>query len=381
MLPGNPKIPFNVPTITGRELDYIQQVIRNCKFSGDGEFANKCHHWLRATLDCFSALLTPSCTHALEMAALLINIKAGDEVIMPSFTFTSTANAFALRGARIVFVDIRPDTMNIDETLIETAITEKTKAIVPVHYAGVACEMDVIMEIARRHNLFVIEDAAQALMSTYKGRHCGTLGHLGCFSFHETKNIQCGEGGALIINDPQYVERAETIREKGTDRSKFWRGEVDKYSWKDIGSSYILSELNAAFLFAQLENAHEITSDRIATWNYYYNCLISLSGSDYYELPKFPCACTSNGHIFYIKLVDESRTNRFLEYSKSENVTCIFHYLPLHDSHAGVRNSRFFGLDSFTSRESRRLVRLPLYYNMQKDDMLRVVNTIADFFK
>ncbi len=375
-------IPFNVPCFTGKEELYISQVIKNKKFSGDGEFTLKCHQWFNSTLGCKKSLLTTSGTHSLEMAAMLANIQPGDEVIMPSFTFTSTANAFVLRGAKIVFVDIRPDTMNIDEKLIEATITEKTKAIVPVHYAGVACEMDIIMEIARRHNLLVIEDAAQAILSTYKGRPLGTIGHFGCLSFHETKNIHCGEGGALLINDENYIECAEIIREKGTNRSRFWRGEIDKYSWVDQGSSYLPSELNAAFLFAQLEQSVDIIQDRINSFNCYYQGFLDLENQNKIELPSAQSIlyAKSNGHIFYLKTADIEERSRLMKYLNHYKVSSVFHYIPLHSSQAGLKFGTFAGYDIYTTKDSERLLRLPLYYGIDYDTQLYIINIVAKFY-
>jgi len=373
-------IPFNIPPVTGAELIYIQQAIANQKISGDGEFTRKCNSWLQETLPCHKALLTTSCTHALEMAAILIGIKPGDEVIMPSYTFVSTANAFALRGAKIIFVDIRPDTMNIDETLIEAAITPKTKAIVPVHYAGVACQMDTIMGLAAKHDLFVIEDAAQGVTSTYRKNTLGTIGHLGCYSFHETKNYVCGEGGALIINDERLIERAEIIREKGTDRSRFFRGQVDKYSWVDIGSSYLPSELNAAYLYAQLENCNEILANRLHFWNLYYKMLTPLFERGCIELPVVPEECKHNAHMFYIKARDLEERTLLIDELKQQGIMCVFHYIPLHTAAAGAQYGRFSGNDSFTTSESERLVRLPLYYNIGECNVTTVVNAIVKFY-
>jgi len=373
-------IPFNKPPVTGKETDYLARAIENLKFSGDGPFTKKCNNWFESVFKCQKALLTTSCTHALEMAALLIDVQEGDEIIMPSYTFVSTANAFVLRGAKIVFVDIRPDTMNIDETKIEAAITEKTKAIVPVHYAGVACEMDAIMNIASKHNLYVVEDAAQGVMSKYKGRHLGTIGHIGAYSFHETKNYSCGEGGAIIINDEKFIERAEIIREKGTNRSRFFRGEVDKYTWVDIGSSYLPSELNAAFLYAQLENAELINKDRLRSWSHYCEFLKFLQGKGFIELPVIPDGCEHNAHMFYIKCRDVDERQRLIDYLKNEGVYSVFHYIPLHTSPAGKVFGRFCGEDIFTTLESERLLRLPLYYGLTAEDINYVCNTICNFY-
>lgn len=366
-------IPFSKPTVTGKEQQYIEDAIRSGHLSGDGPFTKKCHQWFEEHLQCEKALLTPSCTAALEMAAILIDIQLGDEVIMPSYTFVSTANAFVLRGAKIVFVDIRPDTMNIDENLIEAAITPKTKAIVPVHYAGVGCEMDTIMEIASRYGLYVIEDAAQGMMSTYKGRPLGTIGHLGTFSFHETKNYTSGgEGGLLIINDKKFIKKSEIIREKGTNRSQFFEGIVDKYTWVDIGSSYLPSEIQAAYLYAQLENAEMINQKRLDLWSGYYSELLELSKQGLIELPIIPTECTHNAHMFYIKLKDIASRSDFIKSARDYNVSAVFHYIPLHSSVAGREFGVFNGDDVFTTNESEKLVRLPLYYNMENKELSQV---------
>lgn len=374
-------ISFNVPPHFGTEENYISQAIASHKICGDGEFTKNCSAWLEQKTGSSKALLTTSCTHALEMAAILADIKPGDEVIMPSYTFVSTADAFVLRGATIVFVDIRPDTMNIDETLIEDAITPKTKAIAPVHYAGVGCEMDAIMDIAKRHNLAVIEDDAQGIMSTYKGQALGTFGTFGCLSFHETKNFSMGEGGALLINDENYIERAEIIREKGTNRSKFFRGQIDKYTWVDFGSSYLPSELNAAYLYAQLEAANEITADRLASWNRYYERLKPLADKGAIELPFIPEHCTQNGHMFYIKVKDLEERTKFIAYLKDNGIGAVFHYIPLHSAPAGTRYGRFHGEDKFTTKESERLVRLPMYYELTESDIEKVCAAVNNFFK
>lgn len=373
-------IPFNVPPHFGTEEKYISQAIASHKICGDGQFTKKCNTWLEQKTDSAKALLTTSCTHALEMAALLADIKPGDEVIMPSYTFVSTADAFVLRGATIVFVDIRPDTMNIDETLIEDAITPKTKAIVPVHYAGVGCEMDTIMDIAKRHNLVVVEDDAQGIMSTYKGKALGTFGSFGCLSFHETKNFSMGEGGALLINDENFIERAEIIREKGTNRSKFFRGQIDKYTWVEFGSSYLPSELNAAYLYAQLEAANEITADRLASWNKYYELLKPLADNGAIELPFVPMHCTHNAHMFYIKVKDLDERTKFIAYLKENGVGAVFHYIPLHSAPAGIRYGRFHGEDKYTVKESERLVRLPMYYGLGGDTVEMICEKIVGFF-
>lgn len=374
-------IPFNKPPLTGNEEQYVLQAMKSSKISGDGEFTKKCQSWFEDKLQCKKALLTTSCTHALEMAAILLDIKDGDEVIMPSYTFVSTANAFVLRGAKIIFVDIRPDTMNIDENLIEQAITDKTKVIVPVHYAGVACEMDTIMDIANRHNLLVVEDAAQGMMSSYKGKALGTIGHLGTFSFHETKNYtSAGEGGLLIINDEQFINRAEIVREKGTNRSQFFRGMVDKYSWVDIGSSYLMNDVSAAYLWGQLEKVNEINSNRLESWKIYYDRLKSLEDEGFLELPVITEICEHNGHMFYIKVKDLETRTKFLKYLTSKYINAVFHYIPLHNSKAGKMFGRFSGVDKLTTIESERLVRLPMYYNIVENDIKNIVFSIKEFF-
>lgn len=358
-------IHFNKPPLSGHEEKYVLEAMKSVKISGDGPFGKRSQAWFEERLPCLKTLLTPSCTHALEMAALLLEIKEGDEVIMPSYTFVSTADAFALRGAKIVFVDVRAETMNIDERLIERAITPKTKAIVPVHYAGVACEMDTIMEIASRYGLFVVEDAAQGFASTYKGKALGTIGHLGAFSFHETKNITSGgEGGLLLINDERFVHRAEIIREKGTNRSQFFRGMVDKYSWVDIGSSYLPSELQAAYLWGQLEMVDVIQEQRMKNWQYYYEKLLPLSQQGRIELPTIPEGCVHNAHMFYLKVKDLDVRTALLDLFKAQNIGAVFHYIPLHSAPAGLKYGRFEGEDRYTTLESERLVRLPLYYGL-----------------
>lgn len=374
-------IKFNVPPYAGRENEYIAQAIANHKICGDGEFTKKCNAWLENRTGARKALLTTSCTHATEMAAILADIKPGDEVIMPSYTFVSTADAFVLRGAEVVFVDIRPDTMNIDETLIEDAITDRTKAIVPVHYAGVACEMDDILEIAKAHDLLVIEDDAQGLMSTYKGQPLGTFGDFGCISFHETKNYSMGEGGCLLIRDEGMIERAEIIREKGTNRSKFLRGQIDKYTWIDAGSSYLPSDMNAAYLYAQLEVADEINDFRLAVWNRYYEALKPLAEAGKIQLPIIPNHCTHNAHMFYIKAADIEERSALISHLKARDIMAVFHYIPLHNSPAGKRFGRFSGEDRYTTRESERLLRLPLYYGLSNDDIDTVCETIKEFYK
>jgi len=374
-------INFNEPCLTGNEEKYILQSIKSHKISGDGIFTGKCHQWFEEKIGCSKVLLTTSCTHALEMAAILINIIPGDEVIMPSYTFVSTANAFVLRGAKIVFVDIRPDTMNIDETLIEDAITKNTKAIVPVHYAGVSCEMDTIMELADKYNIFVIEDAAQGMMSFYKGKALGSIGHMGTFSFHETKNYTSGgEGGLLIVNDIQFTERAEVIREKGTNRTQFFRGMIDKYSWVDIGSSYLPSELNAAYLWGQLEYVDTINQNRLKSWQCYYNRLKCLQDQGHIELPIVSSGCKHNAHMFYIKVKNLNVRSKLIEYLKDHDIKTVFHYIPLHSSPAGLKFTRFNGKDSFTTKESERLIRLPMYYGLKSKDIEQITRKINDFF-
>ncbi|WP_417448235.1 dTDP-4-amino-4,6-dideoxygalactose transaminase [Idiomarina abyssalis] len=375
-------IAFNKPPMTGNEQEYLLQVLKGPKLCGDGPFSKRCQEWFEEKLTVEKVLLTPSCTAALELAALLINIQPGDEVIMPSYTFVSTANAFVLRGAKIVFVDIRQDTMNIDEDKIEEAITEKTRAIVPVHYAGVGCEMDIIMDIANRHGLYVIEDAAQGVMSKYKGRALGTIGHLGAFSFHETKNYTSGgEGGLLIINDTQFINRAEVIREKGTNRSQFFRGMVDKYQWVDVGSSYLPSELQSAYLWAQLESAEEINNTRLSAWDYYNKGLKPLSQTGVIGLTTIPEECVHNAHMFYVKTSGLEERTRLLEHLKSRDIFAAFHYVPLHTSKAGLKLGWFHGEDRFTTNESEKLVRLPLWYGIKRSDQKRIVDAIIEFYK
>ena len=374
-------IHFNIPPYVGSELEYIKEAVEKHKICGDGEYTKKCNAWIEKKTGTAKALLTTSCTHALEMAALLCNIQPGDEVILPSYTFVSTADAFVLRGATAVFVDIRPDTMNIDETLIEAAITEKTKAIVPVHYAGVSCEMDTIMDIAKRHNCYVVEDAAQGIMSTYKGKALGTIGDYGCFSFHETKNYSMGEGGALLIQDANNLEMAEIIREKGTNRSKFFRGQIDKYTWVEAGSSYLPSELNAAYLFAQLEKADEVNENRVNSWNKYYESLKPLAEAGKIELPVIPEGCVHNAHMFYIKTKDLDERTAFISFMKENDVGCAFHYIPLHSAPAGKKFGRFAGEDKFTTKESERLVRLPMYYGLTDADHQKICEKIKEFYR
>ena len=374
-------INFNVPPFTGKEMDYIKECVENQKICGDGAYTKKCNEWLEKKTGSTKCLLTTSCTHATELAALLAEIQPGDEVIMPAYTFVSTADAFVLRGAVPVFVDIRPDTMNIDENLIEAAITDKTKAIVPVHYAGVSCEMDKIMEIAKKYNLVVIEDAAQGIMSTYKGKALGTIGDFGCFSFHETKNYSMGEGGALLIRDEKYIEDAEIIREKGTNRSKFYRGQIDKYTWVNFGSSYLPSDMNAAYLYAQLEMAEEINDARLACWNRYYEKLKPLADAGKIELPVVPEDCVHNAHMFYIKAKDIEERSELIAYLKSKNVMSVFHYIPLHTAPAGQKYARFHGEDKYTTRESERLTRLPMYYGLTLEQVDYICEQVSSFYQ
>lgn len=374
-------IKFNVPPHTGKEMEYIKQAVDNQKICGDGQFTQKCNAWIEAKTGTAKCLLTTSCTHATELAALLADIHPGDEVIMPAYTFVSTADAFVLRGAVPVFVDIRPDTMNLDEKLIEAAITEKTRAIVPVHYAGVACEMDTIMDIARRHNLIVIEDAAQGIMSTYKGKALGTFGEFGCFSFHETKNFSMGEGGALLIREEKDIEEAEIIREKGTNRSKYFRGQIDKYTWVNYGSSYLPSDMNAAYLYAQLEMAEEITAARMACWNRYYENLKPLQEAGKIELPFIPSECEHNAHMFYIKAADLEVRTRLIQFLAENEILAVFHYIPLHTAPAGVKFGRFSGEDRYTTKESERLLRLPMYYGLTLEQVDYISSKVKEFYR
>ena len=374
-------ISFNIPPYTGKELQYVKQAIDAHRICGDGLFTKKCNKWLENRFNANKVLLTTSGSTALDMAALLCDIKLGDEVILPSFTFSSTANAFVLAGARLVFVDIRPDTMNIDETKIESAITAKTKVIVPVHYAGVACEMDSIMDIAKRYRLKVVEDAAQGIMCTYKGRALGTIGDFGCFSFHETKNYSMGEGGALLINDPAYNEAAEILREKGTNRSQFFRGQVDKYTWIDFGDSYLPSDMNAAYLWAQLEMAEEINESRIAIWERYNNAFQVLRETRGIGLPVIPDNCAHNAHMYYLKCTNLEERTRLIEHLKMHEIQAVFHYIPLHSAPAGLKFGRFHGEDQFTTTESDKLVRLPMYYGLSLDDQKKVIQGVLDFYK
>ena len=373
-------INFNVPPYVDKAAGYIQECVKNQKICGDGAYTKKCNEWIEQKTGTTKCLLTTSCTHATELAALLAEIQPGDEIIMPSYTFVSTADAFVLRGAIPVFVDIRPDTMNIDETLIEAAITEKTRAIVPVHYAGVSCEMDTIMDIAKRHNLVVIEDAAQGIMSTYKGQALGTIGDFGCFSFHETKNYSMGEGGALLIKDEKDVEEAEIIREKGTNRSKYFRGQIDKYTWVNYGSSYLPSDMNAAYLYAQLEIAEEINDARLACWNRYYENLKGLQEAGKLELPTVPEHCVHNAHMFYIKAKDIEERTRLIDYLKANDVLCVFHYIPLHSAPAGKKFGRFHGEDKYTTKESERLARLPMYYGLTLEQVDYISDLVVKFY-
>lgn len=374
-------IPFNAPAITGRELDYMQQAMHSGKLCGDGGWTQRCQQWMEQHFASPKILLTPSCTASLEMAALLLDIQPGDEVIMPSYTFVSTANAFVLRGARIVFVDIRPDTMNIDETKIAAAITDKTRVIVPVHYAGVACDMAQIITLAEQHQLRVVEDAAQGVMASYQGKITGTIGHIGCYSFHETKNYTAGgEGGAILINDPALTERAEIIREKGTNRSQFFRGQVDKYTWRDTGSSFLLSDLQAAWLWAQLEQADTINQRRRALWQTYYQALIPLTQQGRLDLPVIPPQCRHNAHMFYLKVRDIDDREKLINHLKAAGIMAVFHYIPLHSSPAGKKFGRFHGRDEHTTTESERLLRLPLFYNLTDDDQQRVIRALLEYF-
>ncbi len=373
-------IRFNVPPCAGKEMEYVKQAIDSMHICGDGEFTQKCSTFIEQQTKSKKCLLTTSCTHALEMAALLADIKEGDEVIMPSYTFVSTADAFVLRGAKIVFVDIRPDTMNIDENLIEEAVTSKTKAIAVVHYAGVACEMDKIMEIAHKYNLMVIEDAAQGMMSSYKGTALGTIGDFGCFSFHETKNFSMGEGGALLIRDEKYIEDAEILREKGTDRSKYFRGQVDKYRWQNFGSSYLPSEMNAAYLYAQLEVAEEIQQSRIDRWNQYAALLKPLAEAGKIELPVIPQGCTNNGHMFYIKTKDLEERSALFAFLKQNDILPASHYVPLHSAPAGLKFGRFHGEDRYTTKESDRLLRLPMFHQLKAEEVDYIAAKVKEFY-
>ena len=373
-------INFNVPPYVETAAGYIQECVKNQKICGDGAYTKKCNEWIEKKTGTAKCLLTTSCTHATEMAALLAEVGPGDEVIMPSYTFVSTADAFVLRGATPVFVDIRPDTMNIDETKIEAAITERTKGIVPVHYAGVACEMDTIMDIAARHHLWVIEDAAQGIMATYKGKALGTFGDYGCFSFHETKNYSMGEGGALLIRDAEKIEDAEIIREKGTNRSKFYRGQIDKYTWVNYGSSYLPSDMNAAYLYAQLEIADEMNEARLALWNRYYENLESLEAGGKIARPVIPEGCKHNAHMFYLKAAEIEERSRLITYLKQNEILAVFHYIPLHTAPAGQKYGRFHGEDVYTTKESERLVRLPMYYGLTMEQVDYICSKVKEFY-
>ncbi|MCI9357963.1 MAG: dTDP-4-amino-4,6-dideoxygalactose transaminase [Lachnospiraceae bacterium] len=374
-------IDFNIPPHTGAEEQYIQEAIEKRKLCGDGMFTRRCSQWMEQTLTVRHALLTTSCTHALEMAAVLTNIGADDEVIMPSYTFVSTANAFVQRGARIVFTDIRPDTMNLDERLVEDAVTPRTRVILPVHYAGVSCDMDPILDIAHRHHLQVVEDAAQGIFSYYKDKALGGMGDYGCLSFHETKNLTMGEGGALLFQKDQSLETAEIIREKGTNRSQFFRGQIDKYTWVDYGSSYLPSELNAAYLWGQFTMFREIQNDRMETWKFYHQAFQELEQAGYLTRPVIPSYARHNAHMYYLKLKDLDTRTRFIAYLKERGVMAVFHYVPLHSSPAGQKFGRFHGEDKYTTRESERLVRLPLFYGMGQNNREKVVQTVKDFFR
>ncbi len=374
-------INFNVPPYVDTAMDYIKECVENQKICGDGAYTRKCNEWIETKTGTAKCLLTTSCTHATELAALLSDIQPGDEVIMPAYTFVSTADAFVLRGATPVFVDIRPDTMNIDETLIEAAITEKTKAIVPVHYAGVSCEMDTIMDIAKRHNLVVIEDAAQGIMASYKGKALGTIGDFGCFSFHETKNYSMGEGGALLIKHEKDIEEAEIMREKGTNRSKYFRGQIDKYTWVNYGSSYLPSDMNAAYLYAQLEKAEEINDARLACWNHYYERLKPLADAGKLELPTVPKDCVHNAHMFYVKAKDLEERTELIAHLKANEILCVFHYIPLHTAPAGLKYGRFHGEDRYTTAESERLARLPMYYGLTMEQVDYICDKVEEFYR
>ncbi|MDE7323003.1 MAG: dTDP-4-amino-4,6-dideoxygalactose transaminase [Lachnospiraceae bacterium] len=373
-------IHFNVPPYTGREMEYIRQAVENQKICGDGPFTKKCSEWIEEKTGAAKCLLTPSCTQATELAALLIDIKEGDEVIMPSYTFVSTADAFVLRGAKAVFVDIRPDTMNIDENLIEQAVTERTRAIVPVHYAGVACEMDKIMEIAKKYKLFVVEDAAQGMNASYKGKQLGAIGDFGCYSFHETKNLSMGEGGALLIQDEKFIEDAEIIREKGTNRSQYYRGQIDKYRWMNYGSSYLPSDMNAAYLWAQIELVDKITDKRLALWRQYDERLQPLQEKGILDLPSVPEGCVHNGHMYYIKVKDLEERTRLIAFLKENGIWAVFHYVPLHSAPAGIRFGRFAGEDVYTTKESDRLVRLPMFYSLMPSEVDYIVRKVKEFY-
>lgn len=372
-------IPFNKAVYLPEAFEYVEDVVKSSKIAGDGKYTRLCSEWMEKNFNAKKVLMTTSCTAALEMAAILMNVEESDEIIMPSYTFVSTANAFVLRGAKCVFVDVRPDTMNIDENKIEAAITDRTKAIVVVHYAGVSCEMDKIMDIAKKRKLFVVEDAAQGVMSTYKGKALGTIGDFGCYSFHETKNYTMGEGGALVINNEEYISRAEILREKGTNRSRFYRGEIDKYSWVDIGSSFLPSEFNVSYLFGQLEKAVDINENRLESWQYYYDNLKEYQAAGKIELPNVPEECKHNAHMFYIKLKNIEQRSDFIEFMKANEIYCVFHYVPLHSSEAGIRYGRFNGQDIYTTLESNRLVRLPIFYDLKKEELELCIEKIKSF--
>ena len=374
------KINFNVPPYIDSAMDYISECVRNQKICGDGAYTKKCNEWIEKKTGTAKCLLATSCTHATELAAILCDIKPGDEVIMPSYTFVSTANAFVLRGAVPVFVDIRPDTMNIDEKKIEDAITDKTRVIAPVHYAGVGCEMDTIMDIAKRHNLKVVEDAAQGVMATYKGKALGAIGDFGAYSFHETKNYSSGEGGAILIKNPEDAERAEIIREKGTNRAKFFRGQIDKYTWVDMGSSYLPSDMNAAYLYSQLEVADKINEDRLASWNHYYERLTKLADEEKISLPYVPEECQHNAHMFYIKCKDIDERQALIKHLANNDIMAVFHYIPLHSAPAGKALGRFHGADEYTTKESERLLRLPMFYGLKSEQVDLICDKIMEFY-
>ena len=374
-------IPFNIPPKFDESLACIEDDFRHGNLRGNAGYAAKCEEWMEQRMHARRVMLTPSCSAALEMAAILCDLEPGDEVILPSYTFCSTANAFVLRGAVPVFVDIRPDTMNIDERLIEAAITPKTRVIAVVHYGGVACEMDAVMDIARRHNLLVVEDAAQGMMATYKGRALGTIGDFGCLSFHETKNYSMGEGGAIAVNRQELIERAEILREKGTDRARFFRGQVDKYTWVDLGDSFLPSELNAAYLWAQLEMADEINEDRLSSWKSYYDAFTDLEKKGLVTLPVVSEGCVHNAHMFYLKCRDLEERTALIAFLMARDILAVFHYVPLHSAPAGLRFGRFSGEDVYTTRESDRLVRLPLYYGLTADDQAKVIRAVRDFYR
>ena len=376
------RIPFNIPPYVGHEMEYLQKACEvNHKICGDGPFTKQCKAWVEEKTGTAGCLMTTSGTSALEMAAHLSHIQPGEEVIMPSYTFCSTADAFVLKGAVPVFVDIRPDTMNLDETLLEDAITDKTRAIAAVHYAGVSCEMDTILEIAKRHHLTVVEDAAQGVMSSYKGRALGTFGDFGCYSFHETKNYSMGEGGALLIRDPEKISEAEILREKGTNRSQFFRGQIDKYTWVDYGSSFLPSELNAAYLMAQLDQADAINNARLARWEQYYRLLSPLAAEGRIELPVIPKDCVHNAHMFYIKTRDLEERQALIQALREQGILAVFHYIPLHSSPAGRKFGRFHGEDRYTTKESERLLRLPMYYSLTEENVNDVVSVIEEFYR